>query len=137
MSSDEKEHYYNFDYLLRPPPRMVAEEQIALQNKFIPNDEDRKNLYIDLAIATMAIHGDVQYDKDVSFAGAVATEILMDSTKVTMQGKYSKPKEVLGDIMMRLNALPVAKMNYFRLFDFEMFLLRQKQERLTKKNRSV
>jgi hypothetical protein len=139
MDAPDKEipMYYNFDYLLRAPPRMTVEEQNALMDEFLSDEDKRKELYVDLAMNTFAIHGDTMYDKDASFASQVPTESIMDVTKAAMM-KTPTVKILIMSINDKIAPIPQAKLNYFRLLDFEMFLLRQKRHRrLTRKNKSV
>lgn len=139
MNSDEKEipRYYDFNYLLRPAPRMSTEEQNALQEKFLLTEDDKKDFYINASLSAMAILGDVMFSKDISFAPFVATEELMDATKAHMQ-QLNNHKTVIQDINSKFTGHPTAKMDFQRLMDFEWFLMRQTlQRRLTKKNKSV
>lgn len=138
MNSDEKEipRYYDFNYLLRPAPRMIQEECDILLDRFVPDNSDRKSMVIDCAINAYAIHGDSIYDKDVSFAANVPTEAIMEATKASLMG-ISSIKDLKEQIRAKMGHSPTIDMNYKRLYDFEIFLLRQKAQRLTKKNKSV
>lgn len=133
MFSGEKEipKYYDFNYLLKPALPMEDEYQEKLLDEFAPSCADRNDIIISCAIAAFAMQGDIMFSKDVSFAPQVATEKTMDRTTLELQKMTnSKLSEYVKD---KTIGYPQAGMNYKKLYNFEMFLLRQKKMRRERK----
>lgn len=132
MSETSKEWYYKFDYLLKPALPMVEAEQKALWEEFL-TPKEYMDLLIDASINAFAAFGDAQYSANVGFKNIVATEKTMDATKLKFQ-KCKTVEELSQAIEGHLIPYPAARMAYNKLYNFEMFLLRQKKQRRAKKN---
>lgn len=127
MGEKEIPKYYDFSYLLKPVLPMAEENEKNILAEMLPSKSDVDDLIIDCSINSFLIQGDTMYEKDVSQAPIVGTEKTIDGTKLHLQKKEGK--DLLHYIKSRMVGYPQSSMNYNRLYNFELFLLKQKKSR--------
>src|SRR5688572_14693192 len=126
-------NYYDFDWLLKPAPKLQPEEQKELMVELMQMEQNGRDIVIDCAVNAFVIEGDNRYAEDVSYKAYVGTEASIAGAKKEFR-EMKNTLDLVGVVKKKMLTFPGCAPHYTRLFDFEMWLLRQeKKKRLTSK----
>lgn len=125
--------YYDFNYLLKPAPKLNPEEQKELLVELLRAEQAGRDIVIDCIVNAFAISGDMLYENNLAKGPYVATESTITAAKKDL-AETKNTLDLMGIIRKKIQSWPDCGPLYGRLYDFEMWLLReQKKKRLTSK----
>lgn len=129
--------YYDFNYLLKPPPAMSEEEHKKILVELVREEQAGRDLIISCMINAFLSVTDKRYQDDTVFEPYVGTEKSIDTARTSFN-EIKNTLELINIIKKNLANNPDGALIYQRLYDFELFLLKKKKDkRLTSKDEGL
>lgn len=125
--------YYDFNYLLKPAERASTQEaQKELSVELVRLGKEGREIINSCFVNALTISGDIQYENNIAANLYVSTEKEIDLFNERSL-VFTDTFEFASHVRKSLSPHAASEMIYAKLFDFEMFLLKQRKLRREQK----